>query len=147
MLLQTCLDNIDWTIFLCNTVPACIGYFSHKSCLFAMGQHWTSDFLVQFDPERSGQHCRLFSSAKLFVDCAMIGGEMIDPLAASREIVFLIFKDFFVWKQRFGVCLLLILHKQIYLYIIKWLISISTIFLRNQSVLNISEELFEKNIS
>ena len=63
----------------------------------------------------------------------MIGGEMIDPLAAGKEFFFffLIFKDFFVLKQRFGVCLLLILHKLIYLDIIKWFISISTLFLRN----------------
>ena len=30
-------------------------------------------FLCNVGPERSGQYCRLFSSAKLFVDCAMIG--------------------------------------------------------------------------
>ena len=40
--------------------------------------------LCNFGPERSGHHCRLFSSAKLFVDCAMIGREMIDPLAAGK---------------------------------------------------------------
>ena len=67
--------------------------------------------LCNFDPERSRHHCRLFSSAKLFVNCTMIGGEMIDPLAAGKEFVFLNFQEFFVWKQRFGVCLLLILHK------------------------------------
>ena len=56
---------------------------------------------------------------------------MIDPLAAGKDFFFLIFKDFFVLKQRFGVCLLLILHKFIYIDIIKWFISISTLFLRN----------------
>ena len=38
-------------------------------------------------------------------------GEMIDPLAAGKDF-FLNFQGFaFVWKQHFGVCLLLILHK------------------------------------
>ena len=31
-------------------------------------------FLCNVGPERSGHYCRLFSSAKLFMDCAMIGG-------------------------------------------------------------------------
>ena len=67
--------------------------------------------MCNFDPERSGHYCRLFSSAKLFVDCAMIRGEMIDEITAGKEF-FLIFKDFFlVLKQSFGVCLLLILLK------------------------------------
>ena len=114
MLSQTCLDNIDWAIFLCNAVPAwstqhCIGYFPHKSFLFPMGQQVIS--LCNFDPERSRHHCRLFSSAKLFVDWAMIGGEMIDPLAAGKyfSFFFLSFflyffefsRIFFGWKQRF----------------------------------------------
>ena len=29
------------------SIQHCIGYFSHKSCLFTMGQHCTGDFLVQ----------------------------------------------------------------------------------------------------
>ena len=62
----------------------------------------------------------------------MVGGEMIDPLAAGKENFFFDFQGFFfVWKQRFGVCLFLILHKQIYLNIIKWFISISKYFLKN----------------
>ena len=40
--------------------------------------------LCNFDPERSGHRCRLFSSAKLFVDCTMIGGKMTDPLTAGK---------------------------------------------------------------
>ena len=57
VLSQTCSDNIELTIFLCNAVPAwsiqhCIGYFSHKSCLFTMGQHCTGDFLVQLWPRK-----------------------------------------------------------------------------------------------
>ena len=32
-------------------------------------------------------------------------GEIIDPLAAGKQ------GFFFVWKQRFGLCLLLILYK------------------------------------
>ena len=144
MLSQTCLDNIEWTIFLCNAVPAwsiqhCIGFFPHEGVCLPWANIAQVISLCNFDPERSGHHCRLFSSAKLFVDCAMIGEEMIDPLSADKEFFFLIFKDFFVWKQRFGVCLLLILHKQIYLNIIKWFTSISTLFLRNQSV------VFQKN--
>ena len=42
----------------------------------------------------------------------MVGEEMIDPLAAGKENFFFDFQGFFfVWKQRFGVCLFLILHK------------------------------------
>ena len=57
MLSHKYLDNIDWTIFLCNVVPArsiqhCIGYFPHKSCLLAMGQHFTGDFFVQCWPRQ-----------------------------------------------------------------------------------------------
>ena len=117
MLSQTCLDNIDLAIFLCNAVSAwstqhCIGYFPHKSFLFPMGQQVIS--LCNFDPERSRHHCRLFSSATLFVDWAMIGGEMIDPLAAGKyfffffffflSLFFWIFKDFFWLEATFLGC-------------------------------------------
>ena len=44
---------------------------------------------------------RLFSAAKLFVDCAMIVGEMIDPLAVGKYF-FLILKDFFCLEATFG---------------------------------------------
>ena len=138
MLSLTYLDNIDQTIFLCNVVPAwqiqhCISYLSHESCLLTMAQHCIGVSLCNVDPEKSGHHCRLFSSARSFVDC-----ETIDPLAAGKYsfFVFCFFvlfffvcvfcccffefsRIFFVWKQRFGVCLLLILHKQIYLNTIK----------------------------
>ena len=103
--------NIVQVTFLCNAGTCrlrqhCIGSFPAKLCLYALGKHCTSNYLVQcclrcvwtvltgqhvhviflcnFDPERSGHHCRLFSSAKLFVDCAMIGGKMIDPLTAGK---------------------------------------------------------------
>ena len=44
--------NIAQVTFLCNVGTGrlrqhCIGYFSHKSCLFAMSQHCTGDFPVQ----------------------------------------------------------------------------------------------------
>ena len=60
MLSQTYLGNIDWTIFLCNVVPVwsiqhCIGYFLHKSCVLAMGQHYTGKNLVQCYPRGSRQ--------------------------------------------------------------------------------------------
>ena len=47
--LTSWLDNIpvqvpEWSI------QHCIGYFPHKSCLLAMGQHCTGDFLVQSRP-------------------------------------------------------------------------------------------------
>ena len=69
-------------------------------------------FLCNVDPERSGHHCKLFSSAKLFVDCAMIGGwnDRIYWRWAKKSF-FEFSRIFFVWKQRFRVCLLLILHK------------------------------------
>ena len=72
--------------------------------------------LCNVDPKKSGHHCRLFSSARLFVDC-----ETIDPLVAGKYSFFFFefSRIFFVWKQGFGVCLLLILHKQIYLNTIK----------------------------
>ena len=65
---------------------------------------WANITQVIFDPERSGHHCRLFSSAKLFVDCAMVGWEMIDPLAAGKDFFFfffLIFKDFLCLEATF----------------------------------------------
>ena len=56
MFSHTYLDNIDQTIFLCNTVQVwsikhCIGYFPHK----IVYQPWASigDFLVQFLPRQS----------------------------------------------------------------------------------------------
>ena len=61
--------------------------FFHKNCLFAMGQHYTGDFLVQCWPRKIQNHCRLFSSAKLFVDCAMIGG-WNDRSTGSKQIYF-----------------------------------------------------------
>ena len=160
--------NIAQVTFLCNVGTCrlrqqCIGYFPVKMCFCALGQHRTSNFLVQcclrvvwttltrqysyamlsqhgrynilqviflikvvclpwaniaqvislcnVDPERSGHHCRLFSSAKL--------GEMIDQLVAGKEFYFFNFQGFFGCKQHLGVCLLLILHKQIYVNIIK----------------------------
>ena len=58
MFSQMYLDNIEQTIFLCNTVLAwsmqhCIGYFPHKSCLLAMDKHYIGDFLVQCWPRQS----------------------------------------------------------------------------------------------
>ena len=41
----------------------------------------------------------------------MVGGEMIDALAAGKEFFFDFQGFFFAWKQRFGVCLFFILHK------------------------------------
>ena len=62
MLSQTYLDNIDETIFLCNVVRLwsiqhCIGYLLHKSCLLAIGQHYTGKSLVQCCPRGSRQQC------------------------------------------------------------------------------------------
>ena len=107
MLSQTCLDNIDLAIFLCNAVPAwstqhCIGYFPHKSFLFPMGQQVIS--LCNFDPERSRHHCRLFSSAKLLVDCAMIRWGN-DRSTSSRQIIFLKnFQGFFLFESNVLEC-------------------------------------------
>ena len=61
MLHQMYLDNIDWATFLCNVVPAwsiqhCTGYFLHKSCILAIGQHCTVS-LSNVGPDRSRQHC------------------------------------------------------------------------------------------
>ena len=45
-------------------------YFPHKSCLLAMGQHCTDNFLVQCCPRYIfRQNYRLFSCGNLFVDC------------------------------------------------------------------------------
>ena len=49
------MGNIDQTIFLCNIAPAwstqhCIGNFPHKSCLLAMDQHCTGNFIMQCWP-------------------------------------------------------------------------------------------------
>ena len=80
MLSQTYLDNIDQTIFLCNVVPACsiqdcISYFSHKSCLFAMGQHCTGDFLVQSWRRKIWTPLQIMFLCKVvFRLCTMIGG-------------------------------------------------------------------------
>ena len=57
MLSQTYLDYIDYTKFLRNVVPAwsaqhCIGYLFHKSCILAMGQHSTDNFLMQCWPKQ-----------------------------------------------------------------------------------------------
>ena len=86
---QTYLDNIDQTIFLCNVVPAwsiqlCIGYFSHKFFCLPWGN--IAQVIVQcnVDPERSGHHCRIISIAKLFMDCAVIGG-CNDRSAGGRQ--------------------------------------------------------------
>ena len=46
--------------------------------------------LWNVNPERSGQHCRLFSSAKLFVVCAMTG-EWNDRSTAGRQRFLLTF--------------------------------------------------------
>ena len=47
-----------------------IGYFPHKSCLLAMDQYCTGNFLMQCcEPDRSRKNLRLFFCAKLFVDC------------------------------------------------------------------------------
>ena len=67
---------------------------------------WANVTQVIFDPERSGHHCRLFSSAKLFVDCAMVGWEMIDPLAAGKDFFFFFFnfQGFFLFGSNVLEC-------------------------------------------
>ena len=65
-----CLDNIEYTMFLCNVVPAwqtqhCIGYFAKKSFLLTMGNITEIISLHNVGPQRSEQHCRLFSCAKM----------------------------------------------------------------------------------
>ena len=159
----------------CRLRQRCIGSFPAKTCLYSLGQHCTNNYLVQCCLRRvwttlTGQysyamlfqHGRYNIAQVIFVikvvclpqaNIAQViflcnfDPEMIDPLAAGKEFLFEFSRTFFVWKQRLGMCFLLILHKQIYLNIIKWFISISTLFLRNQSVVSISEEFFEKNIS
>ena len=59
-------------MFLCNVVPAwqtqhCIGYFAKKSFLLTMGNITEIISLHNIGPQRSEQHCRLFSCAKMFM--------------------------------------------------------------------------------
>ena len=57
--MQCCSNMVDTTLYR---------LFSHKSCLLAMGEHPTSNFLIQCWPNRSWKKCRLFLCAKLFLD-------------------------------------------------------------------------------
>ena len=90
--------NIVWVIFLGKVV--CLPWTNIAQVIF----------LCNVCLERSG-HNWLFSSAKLFMDCTMIGGWNDRYTGCRQENFRGMFKDFFVCKWRFGVCLLLILHK------------------------------------
>ena len=57
-----------------------------------------------FDLERSRHHCRLFSFAKLFVECAIIRWGN-DRSTSSRQIIFFFnFQGFFLFESNVLEC-------------------------------------------